>query len=156
MKVLLVANYARNEAVQSGLTLELWLSRQGLEVEWAPDQRSGIAPEIDLDGCGLVISLGGDGTLLRAARIVGAREIPILGLSYGHVGFLTAASPDETDILRVVGDALAGELHVSRRSTLACRILTLSKTGEERAHESVALNDLPSRAVPSRTWSSST
>ena len=113
MKILLVPNYDKAEAVESGLMLELWLSRQGLDVVWAPDTRSGIAAEPDIEGCGLVISLGGDGTLLRAARIVTYREIPILGLSYGHVGFLTAASPDDTDILKVVGDALADELHVS-------------------------------------------
>ena len=57
----------------------------------------------DIEGSDLVISLGGDGTLLRAARIVGYQEIPILGLSYGHVGFLTAASPDERDVLGVEG-----------------------------------------------------
>ena len=93
MKVLLVPNYYKQEAVESGLTLELWLTRQGFEVEWAADQRSGIESTPDLVDCGLVISLGGDGTLLRAARIVGYREIPILGLSYGHLGFHTAASP---------------------------------------------------------------
>lgn len=54
-----------------------------------------------------------------AARILNYREIPILGLSYGHLGFLTAASPEERDILQVVSDALSGELHVSRRATIA-------------------------------------
>ena len=105
MKVLLVTNYYKQEAVESGLTLELWLTRQGFEVEWAADQRSGIESTPGLVDCGLVISLGGDGTLLRAARIVGYREIPILGLSYGHLGFLTAASPQDKNILSVVGDA---------------------------------------------------
>ena len=75
MKILLVPNYDKAEAVESGLMLELWLSRQGLDVVWAPDTRSGIAAEPDIEGCGLVISLGGDGTLLRAARIVTYREI---------------------------------------------------------------------------------
>ena len=119
MKVFLVPNYYKNEAVESGLALELWLSRQGYEVAWAADQRSKIVSTPDIEGSDLVISLGGDGTLLRAARIVGYQEIPILGLSYGHLGFLTAASPDDTDILSVVSDALAGEMHVSRRATLA-------------------------------------
>lgn len=131
MKVLLVPNYYKQEAVESGLTLELWLTRQGFEVEWAADQRSGIESTPDLVDCGLVISLGGDGTLLRAARIVGYREIPILGLSYGHLGFLTAASPQDKNILSVVSDALAGELHVSRRATLACEIMSVNERGEE-------------------------
>lgn len=142
MKVLLVPNYYKQEAVESGLTLELWLTRQGFEVEWAADQRSGIELTPDLVDCGLVISLGGDGTLLRAARIVGYREIPILGLSYGHLGFLTAASPQDKNILSVVADALAGELHVSRRATLACEIVSVNERGEEEVCTGFALNDL--------------
>lgn len=109
MKVFLVPNYYKQEAVESGLMLELWLTRQGYEVAWAADQRSKIQNTPDIDGSDLVITLGGDGTLLRAARILNHREIPILGLSYGHLGFLTAASPEERDILQVVSDALSGE-----------------------------------------------
>ena len=142
MKVFLVPNYYKQEAVESGLALELWLTRQGFEVDWAPDQRSGIESTPDLSDCGLVISLGGDGTLLRAARIVGYSEVPILGLSYGHLGFLTAASPEDRNVLTVVGDALAGELHVSRRATLACDIYSVREDGREGACSSFALNDL--------------
>lgn len=142
MKVFLVPNYYKNEAVESGLALELWLSRQGYEVAWAADQRSKIVSTPDIEGSDLVISLGGDGTLLRAARIVGYQEIPILGLSYGHLGFLTAASPDDTDILSVVSDALAGEMHVSRRATLAIEVFAHADEGEEQTLDTFALNDL--------------
>lgn len=142
MKVFLVPNYYKNEAVESGLALELWLSRQGYEVAWAADQRSKIVSTPDIEGSDLVISLGGDGTLLRAARIVGYQEIPILGLSYGHLGFLTAASPDDTDILSVVSDALAGEMHVSRRATLAIDVFAHTDEGEEQTLDTFALNDL--------------
>lgn len=142
MKVFLVPNYYKDEAIQSGLTLELWLTRQGVEVAWAVDQRSGIKDETDISDFDLVISLGGDGTLLRAAHLVGTSEIPILGLSYGHVGFLTAANPEEGDILRVVSDALADEMHVSRRATLCCEVHSVSPNGEERVIVAQALNDL--------------
>lgn len=142
MKVFLVPNYYKNEAVESGLALELWLSRQGYEVAWAADQRSKIVSTPDIEGSDLAISLGGDGTLLRAARIVGYQEIPILGLSYGHLGFLTAASPDDTDILSVVSDALAGEMHVSRRATLAIDVFAHTDEGEEQTLDTFALNDL--------------
>ncbi len=93
MKVLLVPNYYKQEAVESGLTLELWLMRQGFEVEWAADQRSGIESTPDLVDCGLVISLGGDGTLLRAARIVGYREIPFLACPMVTSGFSPRRAP---------------------------------------------------------------
>lgn len=142
MKVFLVPNYYKQQAVESGLTLELWLTRQGYEVSWAADQRSGIVSVPDIDGSDLVISLGGDGTLLRAARIVGNRQIPILGLSYGHLGFLTATGPEERDVLAVVSDALAGELHVSRRATLSCEVVCMGEDGAPSAQRQFALNDL--------------
>lgn len=142
MKVFLVPNFYKHEAVQSGLTLELWLGRQGYEVAWAADQRSGITEPADIDGSDLVISLGGDGTLLRSVRLVGDREIPILGLSYGHLGFLTAASPEDRDILGVVSDALAGEMHVSRRSRLDVRVYSEREDGSAAEIRSSALNDM--------------
>ena len=142
MKVFLVPNYYKDEAVQSGLTLELWLTRQGYEVSWAADQRSGIRAEPDIEGSDLVISLGGDGTLLRAVRIVGDREIPVLGISYGHLGFLTAASPEERDVLSVVQDALSGEMHVSRRATLDCDIHYVGASGVEEVLRADGLNDM--------------
>ena len=144
MKILLVPNYGKDEAVQSGLTLELWLTRQGYDVMWAADKESKIASHEapDIDGCELVISLGGDGTLLRAAHLVGHREIPILGLSYGHLGFLTAASPQDRDILAVVSDALAGEMHVSRRATIDCDVHVVQDDGTEQVIAATGLNDM--------------
>ncbi len=144
MKILLVPNYSKDEAVQSGLTLELWLTRQGYDVMWAADKESKIASHEapDIDGCELVISLGGDGTLLRAAHLVGRREIPILGLSYGHLGFLTAASPQDRDILAVVSDALAGEMHVSRRATIDCDVHVVQDDGTEQVIAATGLNDM--------------
>ena len=142
MKVFLVPNYYKQEAVESGLMLELWLTRQGYEVAWAADQRSKIQSTPDIDGSDLVITLGGDGTLLRAARILNHREIPILGLSYGHLGFLTAASPEERDILQVVSDALSGELHVSRRATIAADIVSVRVDGTKDVVRTFALNDM--------------
>lgn len=46
-----------------------------------------------------VINIGGDGTFLRAAEWVGAREIPIAGINTGHLGFLASFNLDEMDIL---------------------------------------------------------
>ena len=156
MKVFLVPNFYKQEAVESGLMLELWLSRQGYEVAWAADQRSKIQSAPDVDDADLVITLGGDGTLLRAARILNYREIPILGLSYGHLGFLTAASPEERDILQVVSDALSGELHVSRRATIAADIVSVREDGTKDVVRTFALNDMALTRGPCPIWSNST
>ena len=142
MRILIVPHYNNPEAVESGLVLETWLKRQGYEVTWAPDRSRDMTTPIDTHDVGLVISLGGDGTLLRAARIVNYSEIPILGLSYGHLGFLTAASPEETSVLGVVQDALSGEMHVSRRSTIEADISWMDKDGNEEHTCVFALNDI--------------
>ena len=88
----------------------------------------------------LVVSLGGDGTLLRAARIVGYREIPILGLSFGHLGFLTGAGSDK--IVEAVSSALAGEMHQSRRATLDVGVMFDCGGGLIRETHHFALNEL--------------
>ena len=107
------------------------------ESAWEEEATIARLPDVNL-----LITLGGDGTLLRAARILNHREIPILGLSYGHLGFLTAASPEERDILQVVSDALSGELHVSRRATIAADIVSVREDGTKDVVRTFALNDM--------------
>ena len=119
--------------------VEGWLLDQGADVTWARDKRLFPEAEDSAEGCDLVVSLGGDGTLLRAARIVGYAGVPIVGISYGHLGFLTAAGPDE--LLETVADALAGELHVSRRATLDIECEFEDKAGGSHVRHCFALND---------------
>ena len=59
-----------------------------------------------------------------------------------HLGFLTAASPEERDILQVVSDALSGELHVSRRATIAADIVSVREDGTKDVVRTFALNDM--------------
>ena len=139
MKVLLVPNYSREVAVSSAHMLEEWLFDQGCDVVWAHDKKLFPHKRVDPSDCQLVISLGGDGTLLRAARIVGYSEIPIIGISYGHLGFLTSATPDE--MLQTLTDALSGELHVSRRATLEIESIYEAPDGTQYSEKSFALND---------------
>ena len=47
----------------------------------------------------LVVSLGGDGTMLRLARLAAASKVPILGINLGHVGFMTELERDEIPLL---------------------------------------------------------
>ena len=140
MKVLFVPNYSRPEAVQAAATLETWLGHEGVEVVWAHDKKREPNRTCDPTGADLVVSLGGDGTLLRAARIVGYREIPILGLSFGHLGFLTGAGSDH--VVEAVSAALAGELHQSRRATLDVDVTFDCGGGLLRDTHHFALNEL--------------
>ncbi|HVT67598.1 MAG TPA: NAD kinase [Trebonia sp.] len=64
----------------------------------------------------LVIVLGGDGTLLRAAEIARPAGTPLIGVNLGHVGFLAEAEPD--GLIRTVDHLLAGKYRVEERMTL--------------------------------------
>ncbi len=64
-----------------------------------------------------LLAFGGDGTLLRGARLVQSREIPILGFNLGRLGFLTSASSDH--IAEALDALVAGELVIDRRQVLA-------------------------------------
>lgn len=116
MKVLIVPNYSRPDALQDSDRLASWLRERGVEVDVLPDKRASLIPEASPEGYSLVVSLGGDGTLLRAARVVGYAGVPIVGISYGHLGFLTSARPSE--LFETVERALRCEMHVSHRATL--------------------------------------
>jgi len=93
-----------------------------------------IKPENDLlDSSQLIISFGGDGTILRNARYIGEREIPILGVNLGGLGFLTTSTVEMTKIH--VDEFFKNQLYVEKRSVLQVTI-------EGEAEDYFFLNDL--------------
>jgi NAD+ kinase len=52
---------------------------------------------VDYGAVDALLTLGGDGTFLRGARLLAGREIPVLGVNLGHLGFLTACGGDEAE-----------------------------------------------------------
>lgn len=140
MKVLLVPNYSREAARDGAHQLADWLEERDIEVAWAPDKKLFPKAPADTEHVSLVVSLGGDGTLLRAARLVGYQEIPLMGISYGHLGFLTCGEPQE--MLPLVEAALAGELHASRRATLDIEVEFENSDGSHVVEHHFALNDM--------------
>ncbi|HEY1492689.1 MAG TPA: NAD(+)/NADH kinase, partial [Steroidobacteraceae bacterium] len=84
----------------------------------------------------LVIAVGGDGTLLHAARLVARFGVPLLGVNRGRIGFLTDILPQ--DMLPSVDAAIAGQLTPDERPLLSARLRSAS--GQVAA--ALALNDV--------------
>ena len=65
-----------------------------------------VEPDLDISHIDILLTLGGDGTLLRGARLTAGRHIPILGVNLGFLGFLTSISPEEleTGLSNLVGN----------------------------------------------------
>jgi NAD+ kinase len=84
----------------------------------------------------LAIVIGGDGSLLFAARLFAGTDVPMLGINRGRLGFLTDVMPQ--DMFRCVDEALAGSCLPDRRRLLDARLIAADGTG--RSH--LALNDV--------------
>ncbi len=108
--------------------LVTWLREHGREVI-LDQEAAGICPELgpglpraDVAATAdLVIVLGGDGTLLSVARLIGPRDVPILGVNLGGLGFLTEVTLDE--LFPTLETVLRDQYDVSRRLTLTARVL---------------------------------
>lgn len=84
-----------------------------------------------------IITLGGDGTLIQAARDLAAREIPIAGINLGNLGYLTQIG--ENDDVEEFLDALVEDhYHLEERMMLRGRVFR----GGKAAEENIALNDI--------------
>ncbi|WP_413353303.1 NAD kinase [Microbacterium sp. 1P06AB] len=75
---------------------------------------------IEVDDIEIAIVLGGDGTILRAAELVRAASVPLLGVNMGHVGFLAELEADDVD--EAIGRALARDYEIHERMTLSVEV----------------------------------
>ncbi|MHB2152957.1 NAD(+)/NADH kinase [Calditrichota bacterium GD2] len=74
-----------------------------------------------IESADLILALGGDGTILRSVQFIGRRQIPIMGVNLGGLGFLAETSPEE--VIQHVENFLNGACVVERRSLLQCEVL---------------------------------
>jgi NAD+ kinase len=132
------------DKTEAGVLLEdlvPWLRAEGhvpivtTEDQVAPPGAE-VMPEDELAGSiDLTVVLGGDGTMLRAARLVADRGTPVLGINLGQLGFLAMFSPKEAQA--ALAAALAGKLSTAKRMRLA---VTYHRPGAEPIVR-YALND---------------
>jgi NAD+ kinase len=117
--------------------IRAWAAEHGLEVV---DLGSSAEPSGHAGDCGFVIALGGDGTILRALQLAMPRHVPVLGVNFGHLGFLADTAGDR---LGSALDAIAsGEAQVDERTALVTTIQT-----QEPRHL-VAFNDVVVMRIP--------
>lgn len=93
-------------------------------------------PELIPEGTQCIIVLGGDGTLLQAARDVVHKGIPLLGINLGNLGFL--AEVDRQSIYPALDQLMAGDYEIEERMMLTGTVYR----GEEILGSSIALNDI--------------
>ncbi|MFB9524369.1 MULTISPECIES: NAD kinase [Streptomyces] len=144
--VFLLAHTGRPAAVRSAELVVKGLLRSGLGVRLLESEAVDLplpssvetvveaTPDV-LDGCELLIVLGGDGTLLRGADIARASGVPMLGVNLGRVGFLAEAERDDLD--KVVDRVVTRSYEVEERMTLD----VLVHNNGEVVHEDWALNE---------------
>src|SRR5919112_215996 len=136
------------EALQTICRLVEWCSGRGIKVAGGPrlhreriEAETGCAVESLahgelVRGADLFVVLGGDGTMIGAARLIGDAEKPVVGVNFGTLGYLADFTIE--DMLPALALALAGDYTIDRRLMLAA---TVSRGGEQLLHDRV-LNDV--------------
>jgi NAD+ kinase len=104
-----------------------WFQDRGVEVRLPAEEAKavgltelGVGVDGFASGLDLVVSLGGDGTMLQAVDLVYPAPVPILGVNVGQLGYLTAVEPDELEAS--MERLVSGDFAVSERMVLAVRV----------------------------------
>ncbi|MGO4690202.1 NAD kinase [Glaciibacter sp. 2TAF33] len=148
--LLVVAHTGREDSLEAAVTVCRQLIAAGAVPVLDRDERDDLmraAPSligelavlghgVDVSDLELVIVLGGDGTILRAAEIVRGCTAPLLGINLGHVGFLAESERDDLDV--AVRRVLQRDYLVEERMTISVRV----KVGSEVVYETWALNEV--------------
>ena len=154
MNILIVSNRENGATIDTLYQVIAYLDMQGighveLDVSQLPDSSfvysgkpaSDILPafESQID---LVVPLGGDGTLLHTSRLANVLNAPILGINFGHLGFLTNSA--NNGAIPLLADALAGEICQEQRVNLRIDVVCEGDEDEPptEARAFYALNEI--------------
>lgn len=162
MHILIVLNNSNEGAVVASRELESHFGRSGITFSISDSydlpRQTGHPIDDEDDSRGLlyedaagshlvdlIVVLGGDGTVLRAARMAGTSGVPIVGINFGHLGFLS--NPGDDGVVRVVDAALSGDVVREERANLRVDLANIAHGGEASGEIShiasyFALNEL--------------
>ena len=128
--IALIPKLSKPEAVQLAEKAAAWLTERGRAVISEAGARVRGTLEVPSDELAsradLIVVLGGDGTLLHAARLCVRREVPILGVNMGTLGFMTEVAKDR--LFPVLESVLEGKLGVERRTKLRVQVIRENET----------------------------
>jgi NAD+ kinase len=141
-KVAIVYRIHTDKAVKAASSLASWLSKQGIEVITAPEQKKIPGTRLmkqarEFQKVSLVVVLGGDGTYLRAVRAMQSHQVPILGFNMGTLGYLAHHSPEKLN--ETVLKALQSGMCKQDRARIQ---VTAFRKGSRRGQVFTALNDI--------------
>ena len=139
----LIMNYKKEKTRETACRIIDWLNSKKVKVYIEGNKGKEIGKEElncptekFLKNVDLIISLGGDGTLLRAARLVAAEDIPVFGVNLGGLGFLTQIGID--DLEKSLEKLYRERYFLDERMMLNCTV----KRREEEIKKFTALNDV--------------
>ncbi|MCS6874563.1 MAG: NAD(+)/NADH kinase [Pyrinomonadaceae bacterium] len=137
------------DALKTANSLAEWLEKRGIKLigNLIQDEIHGANLDSNeiYENADLLIVLGGDGTILATARRLGRREVPVLGINYGSLGYLTEFRIEE--VFLALEKVLAGDYEIDRRSMLTVELE--NELGRETVGR--ALNDVVvNKSVPAR------
>ncbi|MXW95733.1 MAG: NAD(+)/NADH kinase [Acidimicrobiaceae bacterium] len=119
----LIVHQGRPEAAAAARELSLWLDAEGHRVRMPPEEAEAASfghlaagRAHFAEGLDAVVTLGGDGSILRAVELVGESGVPILGVNYGRIGYLTEVAP--ADAHSAIDRVLAGDHGIEERMLL--------------------------------------
>ncbi len=143
----IIAKQNKPEAVAITGRLVEWLQPKGVEVYIEEGIEKSLRPNLTApflnpvkreeipSHAEMIIVLGGDGTLLSVARLVGSHEVPILGVNLGGLGFLTEITLEE--LYRVLERVIQGDFVTDERVVFHAAVIRRG----ERLAEFIVLND---------------
>jgi len=123
----------RREVIRQGVEpLRPTLDRY-VEIVAEVDDHTAELPEVEVD---FAVVMGGDGSILRTARQMGYRQLPVLGVNLGRLGFLADVPPDQLE--QVLQQVVAGDYEVVSHLMFQCQV---HRDGKQ-LHELLGLNEV--------------
>lgn len=133
-KALVIINLSKDESMNLAKKISEFLKTRGIETDFL--SFDGFCDNSPLNGYNMVVTLGGDGTVLFAARNAVENDIPIFPVNLGEFGFIASIQPNEWETQLSL--YLEGKIPVEERSMLKVRV----KRGDDFVYESLGLNDV--------------